>query len=196
MAITINSSNTNYKIHPKMFALYLSMGSMVMLFTALASALIVKKGDFKHWEPVVLPSLFLVSTLLIVVSSIFIQLANNALSKDNFSTFKVNAIITSLLSIVFVVFQYLGWGQLIDNNILLNGNPSGSYIYVISGFHGFHYVIGIFILLLILVLTYSKSDYKNTSNAKLHFSMLTQYWHFIGLVWVFIYLFFKFVIYK
>jgi len=196
MAITINSSNTNYKIHPKMFALYLSMGSMVMLFTALASALIVKKGDFKHWEPVVLPSLFLVSTILIVVSSVFIQLANNALNKDNFSTFKINAIITSLLSIVFVVFQYLGWEQLMDSNIMLNGNPSGSYIYVISGFHGFHYVIGIFILLLILALTYSKSTYKNTSNAKLHFSMLTQYWHFIGLVWVFIYLFFKFVIYK
>jgi cytochrome c oxidase subunit 3 len=196
MAITINSSNTNYKIHPKMFALYLSMGSMVMLFTALASALIVKKGDFKHWEPVVLPSLFLVSTLLIIVSSVFIQLANNALSKDKFSTFKINAIITSLLSVVFVVFQYLGWEQLMDSNIMLNGNPSGSYIYVISGFHGFHYIIGIFILLLILALTYSKSAYKNTSNAKLHFSMLTQYWHFIGLVWVFIYLFFKFVIYK
>jgi cytochrome c oxidase subunit 3 len=196
MAISLNSSSTNSKIHPKMFALYLSMGSMVMLFTALASALIVKKGDIKHWEPVELPSLFLVSTLVIIVSSFFIQNANNALSKDNFSTFKWNAIITSVLSFVFVIFQYLGWGQLIDQNILLNGNPSGSYIYVISGFHGFHYVIGIFILFLIVALTYTKNPYKNTSNAKLHFSMLTQYWHFIGLVWVFIYLFFKFVIYK
>ena len=164
-----------------MFALYLSMGSMVMLFTALASALIVKKGDFKHWEPVELPSLFLVSTFLIIISSIFIQLANNALSKNNLNSFKWNTIITSLLSIVFVIFQYLGWKQLMSNNILLNGNPSGSYIYVISGFHGFHYVIGIFILILILTLINSKNEYKNTSNAKLHFSMLTQYWHFIGL---------------
>lgn len=196
MSITLNSSNSNYKIHPKMFALYLGMGSMFMLFTALASALIVKKGDFRHWEPVVLPSLFLISTIIIAISSITIQIANNALDSGKSNVFRLNSILTFALSLLFVLFQYLGWKQLMSNNVMLNGNPSGSYIYVISGFHGFHYFIGILVLLLILVLNFSKNPYKSSSNAKLHFSMLTQYWHFIGLVWVFIFLFFKFVIYK
>lgn len=195
MNLAINSiEKTNYKIHPKMFALYLGMGSMIMLFTALASAVIVKKGDFKHWEPVELPSLFLYSTLVIIISSIFIQFSNNSLKVESITKFKFNAIIAFLLSIVFVIVQWLGWNQLMANNVMLNGNPSGSYIYVISGFHGFHYIFGILILFFLIIR--SKSKYIVSTEGKLHFSMLTQYWHFIGIVWFFIFLFFKFVIYK
>lgn len=195
MNLAINSiEKTNYKIHPKMFALYLGMGSMIMLFTALASAVIVKKGDFKHWEPVELPSLFLYSTLVIIISSIFIQFANHSLKVESITKFKFNAIIALLLSIVFVIVQWLGWNQLMANKVMLNGNPSGSYIYVISGFHGFHYIFGILILFFLIIR--SKSKYIVTAEGKLHFSMLTQYWHFIGIVWFFIFLFFKFVIYK
>ena len=196
MSITLNSSSTNFKIHPKMFALYLGMGSMIMLFTALASALIVKKGDFKHWEPVLLPNLFFYSSFIIVLSSISMQLASKAVKKEFISKFKLYSFISLVFSIFFVILQFLGWNELIANNVLLNGNPSGSYIYVISGFHGFHYILGIFILFLILTLSYTQKSYKNSQDIKLHFDMLTQYWHFIGIVWVFIYLFFKFVIYK
>lgn len=186
--------NTNFKIHPKMFALYLGMGSMIMFFAAMSSALLVKRGDFAHWIDVPLPSIFLVSTIVILISSVFIQLAYNKLG-ENMKLFYVYAVISFFLGSLFIWMQYKGWNELQSKSIFLSGNPSGSYIYLISGFHGFHYIAGILVLFLLISLQY-RSKSLVTETRKLHFNLLTQYWHFIGLVWVYIYLFFKFIIYN
>jgi len=87
----------------------------------------------------------------------------------------------------------MGWNELQSKNILLSGNPSGSYIYVITWLHGLHYIGGI-IVLTILILKLRKIQIETTQ--KMSFNILMQYWHFIGVVWVFLYIFFKFIIYK
>lgn len=194
ISVGYSEQDSNLKIHPKMFALYLGMGSMIMFFAALSSALFVKRGDFAHWVLVPLPSIFLYSTFVILISSITIQIAKNNLVKNK-SLFNLFSFITFLLGVLFLWLQLQGWNELNDKHIFLNGNPSGSYIYLISGFHGFHYIGGLLFLILLMFLQYrSKTEVSETR--KLHFNLLTQYWHFIGLVWVYIYLFFKFIIYN
>lgn len=184
-----NHIERKYKIHPKMFLLYLSMASMVMLFSSLSSALIVKKGDVNHWQNVALPNIFLWSTLVIILSSVTIQLAYN--NRSNVKKFQLYALITLVLGIVFLMMQYRGWSMLTASNVLYTGNPSGSFIYFISGVHGFHYIFGILFLFL-LYRGYSSRD----KGEYLNFKILTHYWHFIGLVWVYLFIFFKFIIYK
>jgi cytochrome c oxidase subunit 3 len=182
----------NGRIHPKLFLLYLSFGSMLMLFSAFCSALIVRKGDIRQaWIELPLPNAFLYSTFIIIVSSITMHLAYKYIeTKQKFifwSSF------TLLLSFIFVGLQLKGWNDLQSMQIFLNGNPSGSFIYVISWVHGLHYLGGI-IAFLLIILNFRRSTIG--VEQKMTFNILMQYWHFIGLVWVSLYLFFKFIIYK
>jgi len=182
----------NRKIHPKLFLLYLSFGSMIMLFSAFCSALIVRKGDVRQaWVEVPLPDVFLYSTLVIVFSSISIHLAYKFIeSKQRFILW---SLLTFVLSLIFVSLQLKGWNELQERHIFLSGNPSGSFIYVISWLHGLHYLGGILTLILML-LNFRKGQI--SIGQKMGFNILMQYWHFIGLIWVLLFLFFKFIIYK
>lgn len=195
MMTSNNNFNTNLKIHPKMFALYLGMGSMVMFFAALSSALLVKRGDFKNWVHVDIPQSFIFSTIVILFSSLTMHFMLLSLKNKHSKNYYIFGFLTFILSVLFCYFQFNGWNQLNEQNILLSGNPSGSYIYVISGFHALHYIFGILFLLLFLFLFYrNQKNKKDISTIGLN--MLANYWHFIGIVWVYIFLFFKFIIYK
>lgn len=191
------------KIHPKKFLLYVSMASMTMLFAALTSALIVKRGDSQNWQDFHLPSEFMISTLFIIVSSIAIQMGVNAYKKLNFGSSKLYLLLTVLLSACFVYFQMKGWSTLKAIGMPFNGNPSGSFVYAISGIHGFHYVFGIFFLILLyMMIKFSKVEMKFQSNHQcnpervLYLEILASYWHYIGIVWVYIFFLFKFLVYR
>lgn len=191
---SIASNTTVYKgkIHPKLFLLYISFGSMIMLFSAFCSALIVRKGDIRQaWLDIPLPSVFLYSTLIIVISSLTIHLAYRFIASK--PKFMVWSLLTLVLSLAFVYLQWYGWNELQMKKIFLNGNPAGSFIYVISGLHGVHYIGGITALVL-MILNFRKNEVR--VHQKMGFNILMQYWHFIGLVWVLLYLFFKFIIYN
>lgn len=190
------------KMHPKKFMLYVSMASMTMLFAALTSALIVKKGDSQNWQNFKLPTEFFTSTMIIIISSIAIHLAVMAYKKLNFRISKFYMFLTLVLSLFFVFYQLKGWDKLKLIGMPFNGNPSGSFVYAISGIHGFHYIFGIFFLLLLYSMTkFSKIDLKFQSKNEynpdrlLYLEILESYWHYIGIVWVYLFILFKYVIY-
>jgi len=193
--LNINSSEKIITTNAKKYGLYLAMASMTMFFTSMCSALIVKRGDFKHWEFVHLPHIFMYSTMVIIVSSATIQLAYQKLVDQQFSKYKLFGNLSILLSILFLFMQYMGWQELKAQGVFLKGNPSGSFIYMISGLHGLHYIFGILFLMYFTYRSQPKDSERMFMNHA-YFNMLTQYWHYIGLVWVFLFLFFKFFIYN
>ncbi len=175
------------KIHPHKLALYLSLGSITMMFVALTSAYVVKKAG-GNWLEYKLPNIFYYNTLAIVLSSIFLQLSYVGFKKGKEQQYKLMLIAAFLMGIVFVIMQYKGWTELMDMGILLSGNPSGSFVYMISGFHALHVLGGIVALILSLVFAY-KLPYKPTRRRKNRFELVLHYWHFIGILWVYLLLF-------
>src|SRR5215467_10454383 len=108
-------------MHPKKFGMWLFMASVMMLFMALTSAYIVRQAE-GNWVYFELPSLFYVTSAVIVVSSVTMQLTYFAAKKDNLSSAKTMIILTSVLGISFLVGHFLGWTQLVANSIYLVGN--------------------------------------------------------------------------
>ncbi len=137
-------------MHPKKFALWLFLVTVIMIFAALTSAYIVRQAD-GNWMVFELPNLFLVTTAIILVSSGTMHWAYLSVKKDNLEAAKLAISITTILGITFLIGQYLAWGELVKNSIYLVGNPSGSFVYIISGLHGLHIVGGIIFLLIVLV---------------------------------------------
>lgn len=186
----------NSRIHPKKFALWLGLGSIVMMFAALTSAVIVRRaaGD---WVTFKIPEIFTTSTIIIILSSIVFQVAYFFLKKDNVSVFRWGLFVTALLAVAFSVCQFMGWNELTDYGIRLRGNPSGSFLYLISGLHLAHLIVGILILFILFVKSFFKTDpvknlMKELSPQRfLGIEMALTYWHFVGILWIYLFFFFS-----
>ena len=107
----------------------------LMLFAGLSSAVLVRKMD-KFWVNINLPFAFKISTILILISSIFIYYAvKKAKNSDKKST--VYLLVLSLIfSLAFGVFQFIGWSKYYSQ-----GNAIKSFITFVYGQYGQSYIV-------------------------------------------------------
>jgi cytochrome c oxidase subunit 3 len=172
-------------MHPKKFAMWLFIVSVVMIFAALTSAYIVRQAE-GNWLMFELPQLFWITTGIILVSSVTIHWAYLAAKRDNLESVKTATIITTVLGVAFLVGQYLAWGALVESNVHFVGNPSGTFVYVLSGLHGVHIVGGVVFLLILLR---SAFKFKVHSKSLTLIEMCATYWHFLGGLWLYLFIF-------
>ena len=181
-------ANRNFKIksiNAKKFALWLFIVSICMLFAGLTSAYIVKKSDGR-WLQFEMPDMFLYSTLVLVLSSIVMHLTYLKAKNNSLKAVKIGIASTAVIALLFFYMQYLSWVQLVAQDIFLVGNPSGSFVYIFSGLHLAHLIGGMVFLLVIFLDTI---NYKVHSKSMLAIEMCTTYWHFLGGLWIYLYLF-------
>lgn len=173
-------------MHPKKFALWLFMVTVVMIFAAFTSAHIVRQAQ-GEWLIYDLPQQFLINTGIIVLSSIFLHLAFRAAKKDNVKMLKPMVLIATILGFGFLGGQWAAWGDLVSaGNHFVGGNVAPSFLYVITGVHAAHLIGGVIYLLYILI---SSFRYKVHSKNMLNMEMCTTFWHFLGGLWVYLYIF-------
>jgi cytochrome c oxidase subunit 3 len=181
----VEEPKTPIAMHPKKFGMWLFLASVAMLFMSLTSAYIVRQAE-GNWVYFELPTWFYATSVIIVVSSITLQWAFFAAKKDKTTQVKPLVLVTSVLGLLFLVGQYYGWKQLIANSIYLVGNPSGSFLYVLTGLHALHVVSAIVFLWIVCVAAYrGKIGSKNMAQME----MCTTYWHFLGGLWLYLFIF-------
>lgn len=190
-AMTLDNSSS--KMHPKKFNLWLFNIGIVMLFSGLTSAYIVRKGD-GNWFSFDLPPVFLYSTIIILLSSASMLYAYRSAKQDNISGLKMGLWLTIALGIGFTVSQFMGWMAMVDEGLYLTTPKEGdkvsaSFVYVISFLHLAHIVAGLVFLSITTVRAYQLRVHRKST---LLIDMCNTYWHFIGLLWVYLYLFFYF----
>jgi len=107
-----------------------------------------------------------------------------------FSLPKIAVITTLGLGIAFVFMQFYAWTVMVNNGIHLVGNPSGSFIYVLSGMHILHLAGGIISMIVISVKSilerYSPKNY-------LGLQLGAIFWHFLDILWVYLFVFVTFI---
>ncbi len=187
--IHIDEPKATLSMHPKKFALWLFIVSIVMLFAALTSAYIVKQAD-GNWLSFELPKIFILSTVIIAISSFTMHLSYLAAKKDMLDRIKWMLFITVVLGFLFLLTQYMSWSELVKENVYFVSNyASGSFIYIFTGLHGVHLLSGIIFLLI----TYVKSLKSEIHSKNLVLiEMCMTYWHFLGGLWLYLYVFLLF----
>lgn len=186
----------NYRIAPAKLNIWLFMLASCMFFAAIVSAFIVHKPDAESknlWTAFDMPVYFMYSLITAVVSSITIYIANRAAKEDELEKNKLFLGLTLALGIVFCVFQYMGWRQLVSVGLtFVNARPediSASYLWVITMVHALHVVGGIILLAVTLGRAYKFRVHKKEMTLM---SVTHTYWHFVGLLWIYLYLFLYF----
>lgn len=109
------------RVNTRKFLLWLGIASIVMLFAGLTSAYIVRQGEGR-WVDFKLPSLFIVSTIMIVLCSLTLHWAVVSVKKNNLPRMNLALIMAAVFGLGFVLFQYLASKQLVEGGIYLSGS--------------------------------------------------------------------------
>lgn len=137
----------------------------------------------QHWPPGGLPDLFLssINTAILLVSSVCVWASERCIQRKQTRGAIVAMALAIVLGACFVGIQLIEWGR---KDYGMTTDLYGSLYFTITGFHMLHVVIGLVILLLLLVWT-SLSYF----NQKRHAAMAIGgvYWHFVDVVWLFVF---------
>ena len=183
----IMEQKTRKGIHAPLFALWAAMGSMVMMFGSLTSAYIVRQAA-GNWLEFRMPDIFYYSTVLILLSSVTLHGSYWAFRNGKETMYKLLLPLTVMLGIGFIIMQYQGWNILYSIGVALDGNPGGSFFYVISGIHAAHVIGGVFALTVAMLHAFTLK-YKPTEKRRRRFQLVLHYWHFVDFLWLYLFLF-------
>lgn len=172
--------------------LWIGIASMAMMFAGLTSGYIVQRStlvESNSWFSFQIPTIFIYSTIVMVVSSAVMMMAVRAARSGNFSRVNIMLFLTLALGAVFAVFQFTGWAQLYDSKIFFTGpgsELSGSWFYIITLFHLLHVGAGLIVLLVTIIKNamkkYTQEDYQGIEMAAI-------FWHFVDILWILLFLF-------
>jgi len=180
------------KTHPYQFFLWAGLGSIVMMFAGLTSAYIVKKSQ-ANWLEFEMPNVFMISTVVILVSSFTIQMAVKKFKEQHENQYRGFLSVTAILGVVFMIMQIQGFLALQANSIALIGprsNSAASFLFVITVLHLIHVLGGIIALVWISFRAFSN---KNSMKNDLPVKLISNYWHFVDILWVYLFVFLHWV---
>jgi len=177
------------KIHPHKFALWIAIGSIIMMFAGLTSAYIVKR-DQPGWTSFDTPRTFWYSTVAILISSLTMQMALRDFKKRRMQNYRILIGITAFLGITFIVLQWISFQQIWNSGVTFKGSGAGQFLYVIAGLHALHVLGGIIALLLTFIKAFAT---KRRSYSSISLEVVATYWHFVDLLWIYLFIFFLWI---
>nr|YP_009940097.1 cytochrome c oxidase subunit III [Hamamelistes spinosus]QNV49427.1 cytochrome c oxidase subunit III [Hamamelistes spinosus] len=135
--------------------------------------------NINFFNPLLIP---LLNTIILLTSSFTVTLAHFYLMNNNKTKTIIFMNMTIILSIYFIILQMLEYKEA---TFTFSDSIFGASFYMATGFHGMHVMIGMMFLLINL-----------WRMMKMHFSFIHHisfelaawYWHFIDIIWLFLYM--------
>jgi len=171
----------------KKMMLWFGIASLIMSFAAWTSAFIVssKREDWlKDFE---LPNAFFISVVVILVSSITLVIAKQALRQNNIKAATIWTVITFILGIFFTYNQFQGFNQIIESGYNFTGETSNitmSYVFLIAFIHVLHVIVALICLTVVL---YKLIKKQYNTNDMLGFELASNFWHFVDILWIYLF---------
>jgi cytochrome c oxidase subunit 3 len=189
--------------------LLVALTPVLMLFVSFTSAYIVRQGLpsldprtatlVRDWIPVTLPRLLLINTFVLVLSSVFMELARWQIKGQAQAAFgpanihpRVSAgdpvripwlSITLVLGLSFLYGQWMAWKQLAANGFYVATTPSSSFIYLLTGTHAIHLMGGV---LALFVAGIASLLHRSLATRSIVVDVTAWYWHFMAGLWIYI----------
>ena len=177
------ASNERYRI-----GMWVALAAILMMFTSLSSAYIVRAASANDWRPIAMPRVLLLSTALIVISSLTLETARRKLKRDLTTSYKGWLLVSTLLGVGFLLSQLWAWRQLVRQGIYVVTNPHSSFFYLLTGTHGVHLLGGLLALMFLLVR--ARDPMMNEPSRARHQAIagaVTVYWHFMDVLWIYLF---------
>ena len=172
--------------------MWFGIASLFMTFAGFTSAFIVSKSREDWILNFDLPAAFSFSLFIIIISSLSLILARRELLKNNFRSTTIYLTITFALGVIFIISQFIGFNEIIENGYHFTGPTSTittSFIFLIAFVHLVHVAAGLLVLLFVI---YRNIKRKYSMNNILGFELASIFWHFVDILWIYLFLFLVF----
>jgi cytochrome c oxidase subunit III len=163
--------------------LFVLLAASTMVFAALTSAFVVRRGLSDDWASMAKPQILWVNTIVLLASSVVLDLSRRSLKAGDRSKFNLWWSAGTALGILFLIGQAIAWRQLKDAGVFISSNPSSSFFYVLTASHAFHLLGGVTALVYVDVqaLRLRLGPAKRTA-----IDVTAIFWHFLDGIWVYL----------
>lgn len=185
-----NKSNAEKKYRARKMMLWFGIVSLSMTFAGLTSAFIVSSSRPDWVDGFQLPDAFVYSTIVIILSSLSLIFAKKMILTQKHTQANIGILLTFILGVIFIVLQFSGFKSITEQGYFFTGSASNitaSYIYLIAFLHVVHIASGMLVLL-VLIYNHFKNKYKK--GQMLGFELGATFWHFVDVLWLFLFFFF------
>jgi heme/copper-type cytochrome/quinol oxidase subunit 3 len=167
--------------------MWLFLASEVMFFAGLIGAYIVLRSGASEW-PVVSEILNVPlvagNTFILIVSSVTMVRAFAAIEDGNSQSMRRMLIATAALGAIFLSIQAFEWSALLSEGTTPSTSVFGSVFFTLTGFHGLH-VLGGVLTLVVVIFKAFRGAFTQASHGGVE--LMGLYWHFVDVVWIFLF---------
>jgi len=123
-------------------------------------------------------------SIALFLSSLTMVFAEHSFKKQNRGWVGFWLAVTIILGAIFIAGQAIEYTDLIEHHITISRDLFGTTFFTLTGFHGFHVCIGLLLLLSLLgIVVFGRKEEPNSGGM----DAIAYYWHFVDVVWVFIF---------
>ena len=188
------------KFSSYLWMLAFGMASISIVFLTLTVTYLFSKTWDTANINLVIPKIFYIDTAILILGSVALQVAHKAFDEDKVDLYKMCLYLALISGFAFLAGQLGGWYVLADTGYGLTEHKSASFLYVISGIHALH-IIGGIVFLLYIFFKASKGlqdpalsiVYFSDPVPKQQLRLSRYYWHFLGVLWIYLLIFFAVV---
>lgn len=184
MTGTVATASSTLRDNQRELGLWMFLGTVTMLFAAFASAYIVRRSG-TDWQPVALPSILLLNTGVLAVSSVVLESAARYGRRRQWKAAQPAFAGAFVLGLVFLAGQMTAWRQALAAGVYASTNPHASFFYMLTGAHAVHVVAALSVLVWGLFYTWSGARRPQVWDARM--SICRTFWHYLGGVWLFLF---------
>jgi cytochrome c oxidase subunit 3 len=167
---------------------WVALAAILMMFTALTSAYIVRAASSSDWQPLKMPRILLLSTALILISSGTLETARRKLKDAAVNAHRRWLLLTVALGLGFLASQLLAWRQLVRQGIYVSSNPHSSFFYLLTATHGVHLLGGLVALVYLSLRTrLARENELAVVKRQGAADAVTLYWHFMDVLWLYLF---------
>jgi cytochrome c oxidase subunit III len=181
---TVSLTDNRYRL-----GVWVLLASVVMLFTSLTSAYIVRIAAANDWRQIPMPRVLLVSTVVLLLSSITFETGKRKLKQRGTAASRRWVMLTTVLGFAFLALQVIAWRQLISQGVYLASNSQSSFFYLLTATHGVHLLGGLLALVYLMLRSRRMvaNDFTQARSVAVT-SAAALYWHFMDALWIYLFL--------
>ena len=161
------------------------LATVTMTFGALIAVFVIRSQSQQFWGRIRMPGILWATTTLLLASSATFEIARRRLKANDQRGFFSLTLWTTILGTLFLIGQIVGWFAILHEHIILAHNPHSWFIFLFTGLHGLHIVLGLAGLAYLLGRTkQSASGPKYQMHTRAVANGVGVFWHYLDFMWV------------
>jgi len=168
------------RMAPARLGLWVFLAVITSLFSLFLSAYSMR-SHHGGWSHLTLPDVLWVNTVLLVLGSVSMQIARNAVTRGLAQRLKLGLVAGGLFTIGFLAGQLIAWGQLRESGHFAQGSPANAFFYLLTAVHGLHLLGGLWVWGRTMTRLLRGVE---LVELRLSVELCTVYWHYLLLVWI------------